>query len=973
MALKIGIVKNCAIFTCQLKNNVNSTFMPHQKRDERASTDHREQRSFRSVDALFDSYPESVFLMDCSGKIVEANKTFATRIGKSVQECVGTNIYDLLPPELAEKRREKAEEVMRTGKRLSFEDERCNRILQHTVYPSRSRDGTIDHLLIIAEDITDLKQTRLSLLNEQAFNSALIDAIPGTFCLIDAHGRLVAWNNYLRDALFGKPESEIAGTDVRVLVYPDDRALVDQKMQKILARGGEESAELRVLLHGGPEFRWFLMKGKKIIINDKALIVGIGSDITERKQTEDALLKSEQKFRAITEKISEMVFVADTNGRFTYVSGAVERLLGYTPEEVMGHAFGEFILEEDILKSVDAFTRTLSNQFLTHIFELRFRRKNGSIFWGEVHMQYFEEREHSRAIGILFDCNERKRIERMRTVRVHLLEMAECCSIEELLQTALDEAERLTGSSTGFFHFVSDDQLFFSGSVCSTQGMKEGWLTEISRESASREITGVLADAVREQRFVLCNDSSISSKPGIKRTLAVPIKRGSKIVALFELGNKASPYHAEDAQLTGVLGDITWDMVNKKRVEEDSEKLQEQLLQSQKMAIVGQFAGGIAHDFNNMLSVILGHTEIALKKGDFSPDDLEAIQQAAIRSSNLTRQLLTFSRKQRVIPKVLDLNATIEGMLSMLRRLIGENITLGWIPETNHAWIKIDPSQIDQILANLCVNARDAINGNGKIMIETFTVHIDSLAGTTGNPCSRPGDYVLLAISDNGCGIEKTNLPHIFEPFFTTKEVGKGTGMGLSTVYGIIQQNKGYIDFESEPGKGTLFKIYLPLYKQHVAPQESPNPEPETVHAEATILLVEDEPAILKLCTIMLESNGYKVIEASTPTEAIQMAEQYPGTINLLLTDVIMPEMNGIDLSRKLQAAYPDLKSLFMSGYTANIISGYGGVSDGIHLIEKPFTRNALIKNVHEILKTQCLPVKRTDDTLNSSIPFSTR
>ena len=950
--------------------------MQNHDRDKRAPVDPIEQQSFRSIEALFDSFPESVFLMECSGNIVDANQAFATRIGKSLQECIGTNIYDLLSPELAAKRREKAEEVMRTGKRLSFEDERNNRTLQHTVYPSRSRDGKIDHLLIIAEDITELKQTRHSLFNEQAFNNALVDVIPGTFCLIDAEGRLAAWNSYLRDAIVGKPECEVARTNVRELIHPDERLLVDEQMQKILGRGGEESVELRVLLRGGPEFRWFLMKGKKIIINDKAFIVEIGTDITERKQTEKALLKSEQKFRAITEKISEMVFVADKNGRFTYVSPTVERLLGYVPEEVIDHTYKEFITEEDIPKSDDAFAKLISNQSKAHSSEFRFRRKNHSIFWGEVHMQYFMECEYDGVIGILLDCSERKRIERMRAVRVHLLEMVECCSIEKLLQTALDEAERLTGSSTGYFYFVSDDQLFFSEPACSTQSMSEEWLKESATEPVAKVIRGVLADAVREQRFVLSNDSTTirhsetvwKSKPELKRTLAVPVKRGTRVVAIFELGNKACPYNAEDAQLIGVLGDITWDMVNKKRIEEDSEKLQEQLQQSQKMAIVGQLAGGIAHDFNNMLAVILGHTEMAIEKGDFSPDDLEAIHQAATRSSGLTRQLLTFARKQRVIPKVLDLNATIEGMLSMLRRLIGENITLGWIPEVHHAWIKIDPSQIDQILANLCVNARDAINGTGNIMIQTAVVHLDSLAGTTANPCSRPGDYVTLTVTDNGCGIEKTNLPHIFEPFFTTKEPGKGTGMGLSTVYGIIQQNKGYIDFESQPGKGSCFKIYLPLYKQHATLQANPDMEPETPHAAATILLVEDEAAILKLCTIMLESMGYKVLAASTSAEAIDIAKQYHGNINLLLTDVVMPEMNGNDLSIKLQAAYPDLKSLFMSGYTANIISDYGGISDGVHLIEKPFSRNTLIKNVQEILKTHSLPTQKALDTINCSI-----
>jgi signal transduction histidine kinase/ActR/RegA family two-component response regulator len=394
------------------------------------------------------------------------------------------------------------------------------------------------------------------------------------------------------------------------------------------------------------------------------------------------------------------------------------------------------------------------------------------------------------------------------------------------------------------------------------------------------------------------------------------------------------------------------DVTARKLSEQEREKLQNQLTQAQKMESVGRLAGGVAHDFNNMLGAILGYTEMALKRVE--PDeplhtDLMNIQAAAHRSAELTRQLLAFARKQTVSPKVIDLNNTIENMLKLLRRLIGEDIDLVWQPGKEVSPVRMDPAQIDQILANLCVNARDAITGAGKVAIETGNTIFDK-DYCRDHAGFMAGEYAMLVVSDNGCGMDKETQSHLFEPFFTTKEVGKGTGLGLATVYGIIKQNHGFINVYSEPGQGTTLKIYLPRYavKSDQAENEEAS-KPDATGGE-TILLVEDEPMILKMTVAMLELLGYTVLPAATPDEALWLAEEHGGTIDLLITDVVMPEMNGLELAEKLASLCPDLKRLFMSGYTANIIAHHGVLDKGVHFLQKPFLSKQLATKVREAL-----------------------
>ncbi len=410
----------------------------------------------------------------------------------------------------------------------------------------------------------------------------------------------------------------------------------------------------------------------------------------------------------------------------------------------------------------------------------------------------------------------------------------------------------------------------------------------------------------------------------------------------------------QDSDGQPVLLGIARDISGQKADAEERERLQAQLVQMQKIESVGRLAGGIAHDFNNMLQVILGHVELALERaaaGQSIRDDLLEVRKAAERSAALTRQLLAFARKQTVAPRIFDLNQMVAGMLQMLRRLIRETIQLEWKPDAGPSLVRMDPSQIDQILANLCVNARDAMPNGGTITITTATARF-SEEDCVRHPIHLPGHYIRLSVADNGCGMEPDVLGKIFEPFFTTKAAGEGTGLGLATVYGIVKQNQGFLDVSSEPGRGTVFHVYLPVHEEAPA-QGSPKPAPcSEANGKGCVLLVEDDPAILGITRTMLERLGFCVLGAATPGEAIELAERHADTLHLLMTDIVMPEMNGRDLAAHLLKLHPEIKRLFMSGYTANVIAHHGVLEEGVHFLQKPFTLSELSVKIRETLET---------------------
>jgi PAS domain S-box-containing protein len=408
----------------------------------------------------------------------------------------------------------------------------------------------------------------------------------------------------------------------------------------------------------------------------------------------------------------------------------------------------------------------------------------------------------------------------------------------------------------------------------------------------------------------------------------------------------------QHGRVISMLG-IAQDMTKRKQAEEALSQREEQLQQAQKMEAIGRLAGGIAHDFNNLLTIITGYSQLLLSRlgggDDAVRGDVEEIKNAAVRAAALTQQLLAFSRSQVLMPKVLSLNTIVDTVDAMLQRLIGEDIHLVTALEPTLGHVKADPGQMEQVIMNLVVNARDAMPRGGRLTIETSNIEITK-PYHRGDAALMLGRYAMLAVSDTGCGMDAETQARIFEPFFTTKGQGKGTGLGLSTVYGIIKQSGGYITVYSEQGKGTTFKIYLPTVNEAIEPIEPDKPSTGRLHGIETVLLVEDEPAVRVLVRDTLRLFGYKVMEARHGFEAQLIARQHAGPIHLLITDVVMPQMSGRELAEGFASEYPDMSVLYMSGYTESAVIHHGVLNPGTAFLQKPFTPETLARKIREIL-----------------------
>lgn len=637
--------------------------------------------------------------------------------------------------------------------------------------------------------------------------------------------------------------------------------------------------------------------------------------IAERKQAEEAIKRHQSLHSKLVANIGDVIVIIDQEGVNRYKSANIEKHFGWKPEDVVGKSTWDNVHPEDIEEAKEFFLNLAREPDKTGVLECRYRRKGGAFRWIEfTGVSLFHDPDINGILGNYHDITERK------------------------------EAEKSLRESEARFKALHNAS--FGGIAIHDKGVildcNKG-LSDISGYSAEELIgmDGLLLIAEQSRDLVMGNILAGHEKPyeamGVR-------KNGEEFPLRLEARN--IPYQGKQVRVVEFR-----DITESKQVEAEREKLQSQLLQAQKMESVGRLAGGVAHDFNNMLSVIIGHAEMAMDGMDPANPvfaDLSEIFSAAQRSADITRQLLAFARKQTIAPKVLDLNHTVEGMLKMLRRLIGEDIDLVWAPHNNLWAVNMDPTQIDQILANLCVNARDAIDGVGKIVIETSKVSITDSPDKDSE--ARPGDYVVLAISDDGKGMDFQTQEKLFEPFFSTKDVDKGTGLGLAMVYGIVKQNKGFITVQSEVGQGATFKIHLPKHTAPVARAPKKSAEAPAAKGHEMILVVEDEPAILNMARLMLEQLGYKILAANSPSQAIQLAKDPPGEIRLVITDVIMPNMNGRELEERLRMMHPNIKTLFMSGYTANVIAQHGVLDKEIRFLKKPFTKKILAARVREAL-----------------------
>ncbi len=645
----------------------------------------------------------------------------------------------------------------------------------------------------------------------------------------------------------------------------------------------------------------------------------IARDVSEQRRAEATLRRSEEDFRLLTEAMPQIVFMTAPDGSAFYLNRQWTDYTGLAPEESYGHGWLAVFHTDDQQPSWEAWTQAAATGGLYSI-EARLRRADGAYRWWLIRGLPLRDAEGT----ILKWCGS-------------------CTDIHDLKEavTTRNDAERRLLASEKEYRLLFDENphpmWVFDAETLGFLAVNDAAtrLYGFSRdEFLGMTIEGIRpAEEVPALRQYLPN---MSDAPGLAAT---QVKHRKKDGTLFEVEGISNPivFRGRRARLV-----LAHDISGKRQLEA-------QLLQAQKMEAVGRLAGGVAHDFNNQLGVILGYTELLLRQGgEAQRGKLEQILKATQHASGLTRQLLAFSRKQIVSPKVLDLNALVSELEKMLVRLIGEDIDLAIVPGADLGQVEADPGQLEQIVMNLCVNARDAMPDGGLLRIETANVDLDA-GHTSRHEIVTPGQYVMLAVSDGGCGMEKETLSKIFEPFFTTKELGKGTGLGLAMVYGAVKQAGGYVWPYSEPGRGTTFKIYLPrLDDQPLTPAVQDAPPPQ--RGSETLLLVEDEAALRMVVREILEDHGYRVIEAASPAEAIALAQRQRDVIHLLVTDVVMPGMNGRALAEALTAARPGLRVLYMSGYTDDVIVHRGVLAPGTALISKPFTALALLGRVRQAL-----------------------
>jgi PAS domain S-box-containing protein len=626
------------------------------------------------------------------------------------------------------------------------------------------------------------------------------------------------------------------------------------------------------------------------------------------------LVAREELFRLISENAADLIAVVDMQGNRIYNSLSYEKVLGYTSEELRSSSSFEQIHPEDrerVKEGAEEARRTGVGRPM----EYRFRHKDGTwrVLESTASVIRNSEGDPDKLVIVNRDVTERKRA-----------------------------AEALQRSETSFRSVVGDAPYgIFKANMTGKLLMVNPALEKMLGYKSQDELLEVdLASGIYRHPAEHQKVCELFIRDQHFKDVEVEWKR--KDGAFITVRCSGWPIKDE----IGTDMEVFAEDVTERRV------LERQLRMAQKMEAVGRLSGGIAHDFNNLLGVIIGYIQVMKRNlipGQPSYEYAEEIEKAGKRAVALTRQLLAFSRQQVLEPVILNLNALVSEMEKMLPRLIGEDIQLDVILDPVIGQVKADPGQIEQVVMNLAVNARDAMPDGGKLTIQTANAELDA-AFTREHPGSIAGQYVMLAVTDTGTGMDPETQAQIFEPFFTTKGRDKGTGLGLATVYGVVKQSNGYIAVESEKRKGALFKIYLPRIEAPVATRSESIQAPLNVRGSETILLVEDAEPLRMLARLFLKENGYHVLTAADGSEAQQVAAQTHSPIHLLLTDVVMPGINGRVLAERLAPLHPMMKVLYMSGYTDSFIAGHGVLEEGIHLLHKPFTEEALMRKIREQL-----------------------
>jgi PAS domain S-box-containing protein len=772
------------------------------------------------------------------------------------------------------------------------------------------------------------KRAEEAVRTSEARLKALLDSALDACVTMDETGRLTSWSA-AAEAVFGWPASEAIGRSLAAtIIPPQHREGHARGLARFLETGEgpilRQRIEITALHRDGREFPVELTV-TPIRLGDHWLFGAFVRDLTDEKRAEQAFQRevaereaAERLLRQVIDADPSLVFVKDRDGKFVLVNKAVADIYGTTVEAQVGKTDADFnpnkeqvehFLRDDRAVMDSRRPKLVAEEPVTN-------PGTGATRWFQtVKVPLLSPNgESHRVLGVATDITERKRAE-------EALRRSEA-SYRGLVEHAAYGIYRVTRD--GKFLMVNPALFAMLGYASAEELLKLDVSRDVYEDAAAR--ARILArceqfDSVIEEVAWKRRDGSVITA----RLNGRPVRAPDGAIECFEF----------------IVDDVT-----------DQRALEERLRQTQKMEAVGRLAGGIAHDFNNLLTAILGSVDFLRRAlGPDHPEhaETEEIQKAAVRAADLTRQLLAFSRQQVLAPKVLEVDALVANLEKMLRRLIGEDVELRFAPNAPRAAVRADPGQLEQVIVNLVVNARDAMPRGGRLTIETTTVDLDA-AYAWEHGTVEPGRYVMLAVTDTGVGIDRATQARLFEPFFTTKEFGKGTGLGLATVYGIVKQSGGYIWVYSEPGRGATFKVYLPRVEQAGEPVAAPQPPARALGGTETILLAEDEAAVRNLARRVLEKYGYKLLLAATGRDGVQVAQQHVGSIDLLVTDVVMPEMGGRELAQVLTTLQPGLKVLYLSGYTDDAIVHHGVLDAGVAFLQKPFKPDELARKIREVL-----------------------
>lgn len=756
------------------------------------SHEHESKSRFRSI---FEDAAIPMAVQDPDGYYLRVNQALCELLGRSEEELIGLSYRDITHEEHLEQ--DKALDGQMLDGLIRFykgQEKRYRHKDGHAIWVLvsaslvRDPDGEPLYRVVQAQDISAHKRAEESIRRERDFSEAILDSLPGVFYLYDEERRFMRWNKNFTQVT-GYSDAEMVERSPLDFFEGADKESVARRIEEVF-RQGAASVEADFVAKDGRRTPYYFT-GLRVLLDGKVCLLGVGIDISERKQAEEAIKERETRFRATFEQAAVGIAHVRPDGRWLRVNQKLCDIVGYAREELLELTFQDITHADDLDADLENVRQILAGEIETYSMEKRYLRKDGSIIWIDLTI------------------------------------------------------------------------------------------------SLVREPSG------------------------------------------------------EPDYFIAVIQDIT-----------EAKRMEEQYYQAQKMEAVGQLTAGVAHDFNNLLTAINGFAELMkleLPPGATQQESLDRILHSGRRATDLVRQLLAFSRKQIIQPQVLNLNTSVASMCKLLKRIIGEDITLTTSLAPELWWVKADPTQLEQVIVNLAVNARDAMPEGGQLTLETANARLDD-DYVAHHLEAQAGEHVLLAISDTGWGMSPEVKAHIFEPFFTTKEQGKGTGLGLAMVYGIVTQNGGHIWVDSEPGAGTTFKIYLPRTEEEQASSTPREVEAETPAGNETILLVEDDVGVRKLTRQALHSQGYTVLEAEEGEKALQLAAEYRGPIHLLLTDVIMPGMSGKLLAEKLAQARAGLKVLFMSGYSDNAIAQHGVLDPGVFLLQKPFGPEALAHKVRSVL-----------------------